>query len=343
MHQRTAQALTTLWILTLLLALSLPAVAEPPAQSEPLAEVDGMVITAEEVEKVAAGPLRKLEEQVYNLKRKTIEELITKKLLAREAAKRAMSVQALFTAEVAAKIVPVTEEEIESFYQANKAQLKGDEATAREEVKVRLQNQKLTEQEQAFVQSLRAQAAVVVHLQPMPVFKVEVPVDGAPFKGPETAPVTIVKFEDFACPFCKRAQPTLTEVLSRYGDKVKLVSRDFPLDRLHPGARKAAEAARCANDQGKFWAYHDTLYAKAPAKPDQLRGYAEALRLDIPVFEQCLSSGKYQAAVQQDVEEGSRLGVTGTPTFFINGQMLSGAQPVEKFVQMIEDELARVR
>ncbi len=318
--------------------------AQPTAKSEPLAEVDGVTITAKEVDKAAAGPLRKIEEQVYNLKRKTIEELINKKLLAREAAKRGMSVQALFATEVAAKVVPVTEEEIESFYQANKARLKGDEAAAREEVKVRLQNQKLTEREQDFVQSLRAQAAVAVHLKPLPVFKVEVPVDGAPFKGPETAPVTIVAFSDFQCPFCKRVQPTLTEVLSRYGDKVKLVSRDFPLDHLHPGARKAAEAARCASDQGKFWAYSDTLYTHTPkTNPVQLQTYAQEVGLDPAAFEQCLSSGKYQAAVQQDVEEGARLGVSGTPTFFINGQLLSGAQPVEKFVQMIDAELAQAR
>lgn len=137
-------------------------------------------------------------------------------------------------------------------------------------------------------------------------------------------------------------QPTLAELLSKYDEKIKVVHRDYPIDQLHPAARKAHEAARCANDQGKFWAYHDLLYNNAPkASPEQLKAYAKEVGLDLAAFEQCFSSGKYQAAVQKDVEDGTRAGVTGTPAFFINGRVLSGAQPLESFVQIIEDELAR--
>jgi protein-disulfide isomerase len=129
-------------------------------------------------------------------------------------------------------------------------------------------------------------------------------------------------------------------VLERYPDKVKLVYRDFPLDRLHPQARPAAEAARCADDQGKFWDYHDVLYANTPrAAPDDLRRYAQQVGLDITKFEQCVTSGVHKAAVQRDIDEGSRLGVTGTPAFFINGRPLEGAQPLETFVRLIEEEL----
>ena len=154
--------------------------------------------------------------------------------------------------------------------------------------------------------------------------------------------MTIVEFQDFHCPFCKQVQPTLGELLSRYGDRVKLVHRDFPIDQLHPQARKLHEAAHCANDQGKFWAYHDLLYAKAPVTAEQVGVYAQEVGLDLPAFEQCVSSGKYQAAVQKDIEEGTRAGVTGTPAFFINGRLLSGAQPLDRFVQLIEAELARI-
>jgi protein-disulfide isomerase len=185
---------------------------------------------------------------------------------------------------------------------------------------------------------------VVVHLEAPPVFRTEVAVDGAPFKGPATAPVTIVKFEDFHCPFCKRVQPVLTDILSRSGQKVKLVHRDFPIDGLHPQARKAHEAARCANDQARFWAYHDVLYANAPqASPDQLKAYAQEVGLDLATFEQCVDGGKYRAAVQQDVVDGTRAGVTGTPAFFINGRLVSGVQSVDGFVRVIEDELARAK
>ena len=131
--------------------------------------------------------------------------------------------------------------------------------------------------------------------------------------------------------------------MSRYGDKVKVVHRDFPIDQLHPQARKGHEAARCANDQGKFWAYHDVLYAKAPAKPEQLKAIAQEVGLDLPAFDQCLASGKHQLEVLKDVDEGTRLGVSGTPTFVINGRLVSGAQPLESFARVIEDELARTR
>jgi protein-disulfide isomerase len=239
----------------------------------------------------------------------------------------------------------VTDEDVDSFYQANRARLKkGDEAEVRARIREYLQNQKLSTRRQAYLQSLRSQARVVVHLKAPPVVRVEVGVGGAPFRGPAAAPVTIVEFSDFQCPYCKQVVPTLAQLLSRYGERVKLVFRDFPIDSLHPQARKAAEAARCAHDQGKFWEYHDALFAGSPnASAEQLKTYAQQVGLDVPSFERCLGSRTHTAAVQKDVEEGTRLGVTGTPAFFVNGELLSGAQPLERFVQVIERELARAR
>lgn len=342
MRQRRRRPITILSALALLVALGLPVAAL--AASEPLAEVDGEAITAEEVEKALGAQLRRLEEQIYALKRQKVEALIGERLLAREAARRGISVPALVDAEVTSKAGLVTEQEVETFYRQNKSRLRGDEATAREQIRAHLQNQKLAARREAFVQSLRSKANVVVHLKAPPVFRAEMSVEGAPFKGSATAPVTIVKFEDFHCPFCKRVQTTLAQLLTRYGDRLRLVHRDFPIDTLHPEARRAHEASRCANEQGKFWPYHDKLYANAPkATPEQLKAYAREVGLELGTFEQCFTSGKYQVAVQQDVEEGSRLGVSGTPSFFINGRELSGAQPLDRFVQVIEEELARAR
>jgi protein-disulfide isomerase len=326
----------------LLMALGLPAVAQTPAKAEPLAVVNGEAISAEEVEGALAAQLTQLQEQVYTLKRQKLDALIAEKLLAKEAARRGVSVPALLDAEVTSKIALVTEQEIAAFYQANKARLKGEEATLRPQIRAHLQNQKLSAQRETFLQSLRSQASVVVRLTPPAPLRARVPVDGAPFTGPAAAPVTVVEFTDFHCPFCKRVLPTLTQLRSRYGDKVKLVFRDFPIESLHPNARTAHEAARCAGDQGKFWAYHDALYANAPkASRDDLKAYAQEVGLDVASFEQCLRSGKYQAAVQKDVEEGLRLGVNTTPSFFINGRLLSGAHPLESFARVIEEELAR--
>ncbi|MGH7796933.1 MAG: thioredoxin domain-containing protein [Candidatus Binatia bacterium] len=326
--------------LLLLVGLSLLWAAQ--AAGDTLAEVDGVAITSEEVEKPVASQLSKLEEQIYNLKRQRLETLINEKLLAKEAAKRNLSVPALLDAEVTSKVGLVTEQEIENFFQANKAQIKGEDPQVREKIRAYLQNQKLQARRETFIQSLRSQAQIVVNLKPPPVQRVQVTVQGAPFKGPAKAPVTIVEFSDFHCPFCRSVLSTLAQIESQYGDRIKLVFRDFPIESLHPEAPKAHEAARCANEQGKFWAYHDKLFASPPkSNPEILKGLAKEVGLEMARFESCFDSGKYQAAIKKDVAEGNRLGVTGTPAFFINGRLISGAQPFEAFSRVIDDELSR--
>lgn len=319
-------------------------IASAAGASETLATVDGQAITSEEIEKAGGASLAKLKEQIYNLRRQKLEELINERLLTKEAAERSVSSLALLDAEVTSKVGLVTEREIETFYQANKARLQGEEATVRQQIRGYLQNQKLAARRQQFLDSLRSKAKVVVTLKPPPVFRAEVSTNGAPSKGPVKAAVTIVKFEDFYCPFCKRAQATLSQLLDRYGKKMRLVHRDFPIDSLHPEARRAHEAARCAGEQGKFWQFHDVLYLNAPkAGPDALKTYAKTVGLKLATFERCLAEGKYKNAVQKDVEEASRLGLTGTPAFFINGRLISGAQPLDSFASIIDDELARGR
>ncbi len=313
------------------IALGLPDAAHTGPASEPVAEVNGEAITTAEIEQALGAQVRRLEQQIYELKRQRLEAVIGERLLALEAARQGLAVQALLDAEVTAKAEPVSDEEVERFYQANRAQLKGDEVEARERIRAYFKSQKLVARRQAYMRSLRSQATVVVRLQEPPAFRADVGVEGAPFRGPAAAPVTIVTFSDF-------------QILSRYGEKVKLVYRDFPMDGLHPQARNAAEAARCAHDQGKFWEYHDALFANAPkASPEQLRAYAQQVGLELPSFERCLASGTHAATVQKSVDEAIRLGVTGTPAFFINGELLSGAQPLEALTRAIERELARGR
>ena len=312
----------------------------PVAKGEVLADVDGVPITNEEIEKALAVQLSKLEEQIYTLKQRRLDAMIVERLIAKEAAKRGVSETAILDAEVTSKVGLVTEQEIDTFYQANNL-VKDDDATRREQVRSRLQSQKIAAQREAFVKMLRSQAKVAVYLTPPPVQRIQMNVDGAQFVGAKNAPVTIVEFSDYHCPFCQRAEDSIGQLLSRYGDRVRLIWRDYPIDNLHPQARKAHEAARCASDQGKFWPYHKALFAGPPKQPDQLPTVAQETGLDLASFKACVASGKYQAAVQTDVEEGKRLDVTGTPTFFINGRVLTGAQPLEAFVRVIDDELAR--
>ena len=188
--------------------------------------------------------------------------------------------------------------------------------------------------------------------QPTPAPVVQASADDDPSWGPADAPVTIIEFSDFQCPFCLRFwNQTLPQIKQEYQDKVRFVYRDFPLTGIHAWAQKAAEAAECADDQDKFWEYHDLIFANQNALSEQLntagldgvlatfKSYAADLGLDTAPFNDCLDSGKYTSEVQKDLQDGQSYGVTGTPAFFINGQLVSGAQPFANFKTVIDAAL----
>ena len=158
-------------------------------------------------------------------------------------------------------------------------------------------------------------------------------------KGPASAPIEIIEFSDFQCPFCQRANPTVTQVLNTYGDRIHFVYRHFPLGN-HPNARPAAEASQCAAEQGKFWQYHDALFANPSKLADaDLKQRAAELGLDTTRFNACVDTHKFKAQVDADMQAGEEAGVNGTPAFFVNGRMLSGAQPFDAFKRLIDEEL----
>jgi protein-disulfide isomerase len=324
--------------ISFLCLLGVDALAQDAPKKEPLALIDDAPIAAEEVERPLGAQISKLEEQIYALKRQKLEGLIQARLLAKEAAKRGLSIPALLDAEVTSKVSPVTDQEIETHYQANKTKYPGD--NYRQGIQSQMQNQRRGAQHQAFIKALRSQANVVINLKPPPVYRANVSVGSAPIRGSANSQVTIVEFSDFHCPYCKQVQPTLKRILSDYGDRVRLAYRDFPIDQLHPSARKAAEAARCANDQGKFWELHDKLYGGGTdASPETLTRLARETDMDVVAFQQCIAIGKHRSDIDRDIEEAANLGVTGTPGFFINGRFVSGAQPYESFARIINEEL----
>ena len=328
----------------LVVCLILAVIAWRHSEENKVADVNGAAITSREVETALGRPLSQLYQQIYNLQKQKLDQLIDAKLLDEEAKKRGIQVTKLIEQEVDAKILPVTDDEIETLYKANRERIPVDLEKVKEKIRDFIRDQRLTAQKQLFIKSLRERAKVVTYLQPPAVFRVDVSVNGEPHKGPEKAPVTIVKFEDFQCPFCKQVQPTFIELLKRYDGKVRLVHKDLPLQDIHPLAQQAAEAARCANEQGKFWNYHDKLYANSPKlSTEDLKSYAKEVGLNIESFDNCFTSGRYKAVVQKDLSEGVQLGLTGTPVFFINGREISGAQPLEAFAAVIDEELARAK
>jgi protein-disulfide isomerase len=313
--------------------------AAPPRGAA--ATVGDEVILLSDLEKSSAAELASLDEQRYRVLDRKLGQVIAERLLAREAKKRGVSLEALVHAEITSKTPPVTGEDVNAFIAQNRARLpQGNEAELKTKVADYLHRLQIGQRTEAFVGTLRAQTPVQVYLEPPD--PVRMTVDGTVgfARGPSSAPVTIVEFTDFHCPFCKTVVETLKQVMGQYPDRVRWVFRDFPIAALHPDAQIVHEAARCAGEQGKFWPYHDLAFERAPAaSPAALREIAAAVGADSAAFGQCLDSRKHRAAVAADIEAGTKLGITGTPTFFINGQLLVGNQPLPEFQRLIEREL----
>ena len=315
--------------------------AEPPKEASPsLALIGDEAITEAEVDALVGPQLAELRQKTFQLRSQGLDELIAQRLAEREAKRRGITVEQLVKIEVEDKVV-VTEADLKALYEANKARFgTQSEAEALKQIEPAVRQQKRRDRQMAYVREMRTAAAVTVLLEPLRA-ELHVPA-GAPARGSEKAPVTIVEFSDFQCPFCVRAQPTLKKVREAYGEKVRFVFVDFPLD-IHPAAKKAHEAAACAHEQGKFWPMYDRLFtSEGKFQVAELKGYAGETGLDKAAFDSCLESGRHEGVAERGVEEGARNGVSGTPAFFINGRMVVGAQPFEAFAQVIDDELGRL-
>ena len=294
-----------------------------------LARVNGVSITAAEVEESVASQLIKLQRDRHDLIAKAVDTKVRNALLDAAAAKRGITAEELVELEVNQKLAEVAAEKVDAFYEARKQQIRAPKAQVEEQIR------KLLLYED-FMGSLKTAAEIEILTEP---FRVDVAAVG-PKKGPDGAPVTIVEFSDFECPFCSRVNPAVAKVLETYGDKVQIVFRQFPLD-IHRNARKAGEASLCADEQGKFWQMHDAMFGdQKRLEVDGLKSIAaEIADLDSEAFAACLDSGRHAETVERDLREGAKAGVASTPTFFINGRHLSGAQPFENFAAIIDEEL----
>jgi protein-disulfide isomerase len=280
--------------------------------------------------------------KMYEGRRKALDAIIARRLFADAAKGSGLSADAWEDAEISKRVKDVTDDEVRSFYAANEREMQGRSFESAAPLITRfLTEQKREEARRALVAELRKRGtAVRVSLAP-PRYDVKVsPID--PFYGNEKAAVTIVEYSDFQCPYCLRAMPTLRKVQQAYGDRVRVVWKDFPLTRIHPQAAKAAEAAHCAEEQGKFWPYHDRLFANQNAlMVGDLKKHAQDIGLDAARFNTCLDSAKYAARVKEGLDAGTALGVSSTPTLFVNGRVLPGAYPYEEIAAVIDEELQR--
>jgi protein-disulfide isomerase len=306
--------------------------------NETVAVVNGQPIREDELLPAVRSQLQQLRTQEYQIKSQALETLIRDKVLQAEAQKRGLTVDKLLDQEIQPILGDIDDAQIQSAYDAQKASLGGRPlAEVKDQLRQSLKRQQIRDAKQEFADFMVARANVSILLKPP---RIEVAVDPARVKGSPNAPVTIVEFSDFECPYCKAAEPTVKHVIEKYDGKVRLAYRDLPIRGSHPHADAAAEAAHCAAEQGKFWEYHDRLFAEQ-SKLDSasLKEDARSVGLDEGRFDACVASHKFQAKVQQDADQAFEAGITGTPGFFINGILLNGAQPSAAFERIIDSEL----
>ncbi len=307
-------------------------------KSEVVAKVNGKEITEKELEDFLGIALAMKHQEIYQLKRAALQDLIFIKLQEEKAKAENITLDEYYEKNVLNVVPDPTEEEVNNFYEQNKGRMGNlSEEEAKKQIANYFKSQRIQEADEKLKEKLIKEAKIETYLKPP---KMDLAKGNEPIKGPKDAPIVIVEFTDFQCPFCSRVQSTLDKIFNDYPGKVQLVFKDLPLD-FHKQAKDAHIAAHCANEQGKFWEYHDILFKnQTQLFPDKLKEYAKQLELDMEKFNQCYDGRKYEKYVNESLEQAQNLGISGTPTFFVNGRIIRGAQPFDQFKQIIEEELS---
>ena len=313
---------------------SIPAVGQNG--SSVVAEIAGHKVSADELEEKEAGKLLQAKYKYYLAERDALDQYIDDQLLEMQAKKEGVTLDELFKRHISANVPEPTEDQLRFYYEG--VQTDEPYEAARPHIVDTVHQLRTKKARDAYIAELRGEYAVVVELN-QPSAHVEV--GDAPRLGSESAPVQIIEFADYECPYCQQVNADLTKLREQFRNSVSVTYKDFPLP-MHPLAARAAEAARCAGAQGKFWEFHDSLFETKRLQVSDLKEQARKLKLDTARFDQCLDSGEQAAAVKKDSKEGQRLGLQGTPSFFINGHFMSGAIGFMKLRDTVMQELGAV-
>jgi protein-disulfide isomerase len=343
------------WIITaliiagcLLISSALFGGEQKKSTKKPLATLDGIVITETQARAEGASELESLDLKIaksranfamdeHQILDDAVERLIEERLLQAEATRQGISKDELLAKEIKQKVQGPTKEEIDAFYEANQQRINKPKEEIAAKISDYLKKQTESEVRQAFIEKLEKEHKVVRSLEPLR-FSVDAKV--SPSIGPAAAPVVLVLFSDFQCPYCKGMSATLKEVTKKYGDKVRLVFRQFPLTNIHPFAQGAAEASLCAAAQGRFWEMHDLLFQNQKSlSVKDFKSHAEKLGLDTAAFNACVDSKRFAPQVKEDLKAGAGAGTEGTPALYINGRFLNGNRPFEQIAEIIDEEL----
>jgi protein-disulfide isomerase len=332
----------------LALGVTLLACSSAPAQSpsDVAARIGDRKVTVKELDERwrAADAADQIEtiQKLYDGRRNALESIVADMLLADAAKERGLSQEAYVQSEISKRAKPVTDADVAAFYQSNIEQMQGRPLAVMAPAITRyLTEQQETAVRASLINELRKTGPAVRLMMDAPRFVVDLE-DADPAIGNKKAPVTLIEFSDFQCPYCRQVAPTLQKLRAAYGDKLRIIWKDFPLTQIHPQAFKAGEAGHCAAEQGKFWEFHDQLFVNQQAlMPDDLKKYAANVGLDAGKFNSCLDTSKHAEVVRDGVAQGTRLGINSTPTLFVNGRRVSGAQPYEVFAAVIDEELSK--
>jgi protein-disulfide isomerase len=302
----------------------------------PVVEINGTKMTVSDLEHKNPGSLFQARNSFYEAQKKAVDQFVDEYLLEAQAKKEGVTVTQLLEKHVTATIAKdPSEEALHVYYEGV------DTAEPYESVRGKiveaLRTRRIQKAKAAYLQSLHAQATVSVLLAPP---RADISLKDTPVRGAAAAPVTLVEYADYECPYCQQIQPALEKLQQDYKGKLIFAYKDVPLP-MHSHAEKAAEASHCADAQGKYWEFHDVLYAKKELEVPALKQTARSLNLDGSAFDKCLDSGEKSEAIRLVVNEANGLGLQGTPTFFINGRYFSGTASYESLRQVVEEELAK--
>jgi len=328
--------LTIIVFLAAVFALSFCCKKEPKyaniAKQTPdlLAQIDGQPLYEKDLD-------IRTQNSLYENKKQMVDGYVREKLLSGYMTKKGYTDRDTFiTKEIKEKVKAPTEKEIKENYKNSKSTQPYDQV--KPQIEMSLKNSRMREKFMGLFDELMKGKEIVYYFTRPKVDVTLFPDDI--FMGPKDAPITLVEYTDFQCPYCKKSQDTLKEIHQKYGDKVKHIFRYFPIPQ-HTESRNASNASYCANEQGKFWEYHDIVFARQEEiKAENFTKWAEELKLDKAKFAKCLTDKPYDKLIQRDMDSGKPLGVQSTPTFFINGMVISGAQPFSAFEGIIKSELS---
>jgi len=315
--------------------LSIPAMGQN--DSTIVAEIGSRKVTAGELEQKEASKLLQARYKLYVAERDALQQYIDEQILEMQAQKESVTVEELLKRHASGEQAEPTEDQLRFYYEGVQA----DEpyATARPHIIETVRQLRMKKAREVYITELRANYGVVVELnQP----SVHVEAGNAPRLGPENAPVQVIEYADYECPYCQKVNADLIRLHEQFGDKVSIVYKDFPLP-MHPLAAMAAEGARCAGVQGKFWEFHDFLFESKKLQVPDMKAEARALKLDGARFDECLDKRDQFEGLKKDAQDAQRLGLQGTPSFFINDHFMSGAISYAKLRDTVQQELAIVK